>query len=222
MSKEIQVLDVKVNNYTAKEAMQLAMEYMQKETLQVIERVTPESLKQLSEHMKCKEQMGTFDITFAGSKVLLEAAGVKDEQLLKEAESQLFMKLFWNFLSKNRKKVFLLAENEALLSKLYEFLHERYSKIKILDVATFEENGISDDMILNRINGMEADCIIAALSSPLQEEFVLRYRNLLNARVWLGIGVHLNTKETKFSFKRVKEFLIRQVLKKEIENVKKN
>ena len=41
---------------------------------------------------------------------------------------------------------------------------------------------------MNAINGGEVDCVIAILSSPIQEEFIARNRSLINARMWLGAG----------------------------------
>ncbi len=43
-------------------------------------------------------------------------------------------------------------------------------------------------MLVNAINGSEVDCILSALSVPLQEDFIAKNRNLLDARVWVGVG----------------------------------
>ena len=43
-------------------------------------------------------------------------------------------------------------------------------------------------MLINAINGEEVDCVLSALSSPLQEELISKNRNVMNARVWLGLG----------------------------------
>ena len=41
----------------------------------------------------------------------------------------------------------------------------------------------ADDMLINAINGEEVDCVLSALSSPLQEELISKNRNVMNARV---------------------------------------
>ncbi len=43
-------------------------------------------------------------------------------------------------------------------------------------------------MLVNAINGSEVDCVLSALSVPLQEDFIAKNRNLLDARVWIGVG----------------------------------
>ena len=43
-------------------------------------------------------------------------------------------------------------------------------------------------MLVNAMNGGEIDCIIAALSAPLQEDFIIKNKNLLDVRIFLGIA----------------------------------
>ena len=84
------------------------------------------------------------------------------------------------------------------------------------------EHGKSDDMIVNRINGVETDCIIAALPSPLQEEVILRNRTLLNARIWFGMSTELEERRrTGFGRRWFKAFFTQHIVKKKIEKERK-
>ena len=46
----------------------------------------------------------------------------------------------------------------------------------------------ADDMLVNAINGGEVDCVISALEPPLQEDFIIQNRALLNTALWVGLG----------------------------------
>lgn len=219
MDEKIKVLDVPINNYTAKEAMQKVMEYMQTEPVHVIEMVTMETLLRLSEKEE-KDCIKEFDLTVAGNKTMLEAAGVTDSKYLKEADTLVFVKMLMRFLHKNHCKVFLLTESEAELHEISEYIKSKYNGIEIAETATMEEHGRSDDMIVNRINGAEAECIIAMLPSPLQEELILRIRSLLNARIWFGMGMELKKKKG-YGSGRLKSFFVHHILKKKIEKERK-
>lgn len=116
------------------------------------------------------------------------------------AESLLFVKMFLRFLHKNGGRVFLLAQNETMMDELQAFLEEKYSGIHIVETANWEDNVASHDMILNHINGAEADHIIAALSDDEQAEFLEQYRTALDVKIWLGLGTHLKKKKGKISF----------------------
>lgn len=174
MSGNIQILDGQHDSYTAKEAMQHAVEYLQSETAHAIQIITFEHGKE------------------------------------PESEAELFVKMFGRFLHKSQGKVFLFAETETLLSKMIEVLPERYTGIRIVEMATLDEPGISDDMILNRINGGEADCIFAALSDPVQEEFISRYRTSLDAKIWIGLGTRLKNRKKRWDFRKLWKRFIRQ------------
>ncbi len=222
MSDKIKVLGVSIDHYTAKEAMKKVMEYMGTEPINVIEMVTMNTLSQLLNQEEQKAYIEEFDLTFAGDKSILEAAGVTDSKYLNEVKTLLFVKMVMRFLHKSHKKVFLLAEDEEALEELKQYVEGKYSGIVISETATMTEHGKSDDMIVNRINGVENDCIIAVLPSPLQEKVILRNRTLLNARIWFGMGTELKERRrTGFGKQRLKAFFTQRIVKKKIEKERK-
>lgn len=218
MNEKLQILDLEIDNCTAKYAMKKVVEYMKTEPINIIEMLTLNSFGKFQDKDELKQQMQEFDLIFAGDKGLLEAAGIKDDRRLSEVESLLFVKMFMKFLHRNGTRVFLLAQHNSLLDEIKQHIEEQYSNIQIVEAVAMEEQGISDDLVLNYINGAEADCILATLSSPQQEEFILRNRMLLDSRIWLGLGTDLkDLRKGKTRFQKLKKLLIRYVLKKEIE-----
>lgn len=217
MNEKIQISDLIIDNYTAKDAMKRVVEYMNIEALNIVEMITLSTLGEVANQEELQRQISEFDITFAGDNAILQAAGVEDARRLRASEPLLFVKLAMHFLHKNRSRVFLLADNVNELQKLRQSVTEEYASIQIVGTATMEENGTSDDMILNLINGVEADCIISILPSPTQENFIIRNKSLLNARLWLGFGNWFEKIKTEHSFVgKIKKMLAKQILKREI------
>lgn len=217
MNDKIQVLDLEIDNLTAKDALKCVVSYMEAEPISVVEMVTMNTLGKFQQDEQAKELFGSFDIALASDKGMLEAAGITDERRLKEVDELLFIKMAMRFLHKNSAKVFLLAENEADLQKLEMYMHEDYFNIRVIGKATMNENAESDDMLLNLVNGAEAECIFSALPSPIEEYFIFRNKSLVNAKVWLGFGNLLDElKKEKTGFQKVREFILRQLLKKEM------
>lgn len=217
MNEKIQVLDLQIDNLTAKDAVKRVVSYMETEPVSVVEMVTMNTLAKFQQDETAQELFGNFDIALASDKGMLEAAGETDERRLKEVDELLFIKMVMRFLHKNSAKVFLLAENEVDLQKLEIYMEEDYSNIQVVDRATLQENAASDDMLLNLLNGAEAECILSALPSPVEEQFICRNKSLVNAKVWLGFGNLLDElKKEKNSFQKFKEFILRQLLKKEM------
>jgi len=217
MNGKIQVLGLGIDNLTAKEALKGVMAYMETEPVSTVEMVTMNTLGKFQQDDTAKELFDSFDIALASDRGMLEAAGVKDERRLKEVDELLFIKMVMRFLHKNSARVFLLAEDTADVQKLEMYMQEDYANIQVVGKATMEENGESDDMLLNLVNGAEADCIFSALPSPIEEKFIFRNKSLVNARVWLGFGNLLDElKKEKTGFQKVKDFILRQLLKKEM------
>lgn len=217
MEEKIQVLGLQLNSITAKDAMKCLMSYIKTEPASVIEMITMNSINKFQNEENVGEIFQTFELVLAGDKGILQAAGIKDEKRLKEADEQIFIKMLMHYLHKNSIKVFLLADTQADLMKLEGYMEEDYARIQIVEMATMDEQGISDDMILNLINGAEAECVISVLPSPLEEKFVCCNKALVNTKVWLGLGNLLDEmKREKTAFRKIKDFITRLILKKQI------
>ncbi len=217
MNEKIQILGLEIDNLAAKEAVKRVVSYMESDPVSVVEMVTMNTLGKFQQDEDSKELFEKFDLALASDKGILEAAGITEERTLREADELLFIKMVMRVLHKNSARVFLLAEDKADLQKLEKYMQEDYSNIQVKGTATIEENGASDDMMLNLVNGVEVDCIFSALPSPDEEHFIYRNKSLVNARVWLGFGNLLDElKKEKTGLQKVKEFILRQLLKKEM------
>lgn len=217
MNEKIQVLGIEIDNFSAKDAVKQIVTYMENERMNVIEMVTMNTLAKFQEDEEAGTIFQSFDLAMAGDKGILQAAGVEEERRLKEVEELLFIKMAMRYFHKNNVRVFLLAENSADLEKLEGYMEEDYSNIQVIETATLEEHGASDDKLLNLVNGAEVDCILSTLPSPTEEQFIYRNKSLVNARIWLGFGNLLGEmRKQKTIFQRIKEFVLRQILKREM------
>lgn len=222
MSEKVEVLGIRIDNCTAKEAMKSAVEYMNMEALHIIELATVDGLMQSEELDELKPEIDKFHLILAGDKTILEAAGIEEHKRLQEVEKKVFLKLFFQYLHKNHKRIYLLGETEEECTSYYEYFAQHHRGVQIVGMAKISATDRADDMLVNAINGGEVDCIIAALSTPLQEDFIIKNKKLLNARLWLGIGKNQLPYEPELSgFGRIGRFVIHHIFKKEIEKRKK-
>lgn len=222
MKKKVQIFGIEIDCCTAKDAMKRVVQFMKTEPVNVIEMVTMRALGRIQESEDVKKQFGVYDIILASDKAILEAAGVSDERKLKEVEESLFLNLFMHYLYKNHSSVFLLARDDSDLQAVSDVLQENYDRIRVADQATLEEADGSNDWLINRINGAEADCVISTLPTPLEEQVVFQNKSLVNARIWIGAGPLLVTKEQeKKGFQKVRQLLMRHVLRREVERERK-
>ena len=77
------------------------------------------------------------------------------------------------------------------------------------------------DMLVNAINGSEVDCVLSTLSVPLQEDFIAKNRNLLDARVWIGVGKKIfSPRKPGFGQGKIAKYLLNHIFRREMEKNK--
>lgn len=216
MNNKINVLELELHNDTAKEAMQKVMEYMKTEPLNIVEFITSDSLLLSKDDEVLRDNISQADLVLTIEKSFLELAGVTDRRRIQEAENGLLLKMILRYFHKNQSKVFLLAGSEEDRIRLAEYFEQYYPGIRLVGMELVSSDRSMDDMILNGINGVEAECVISVLPSPLQETFVVRNRILLNARVWLGLGKNVKLPMNPQEKKSVRDFFVKLFLKREI------
>ncbi|MCF2555496.1 WecB/TagA/CpsF family glycosyltransferase [Faecalicatena contorta] len=222
MSEKLSVLDIEIDQLTAKEAIKNCVMYLDTEPVNIVEMVTVDGLMQMEMTTDLKESVRQFDMLIAGDTTILDAASVRERRYLQETEDQTFLKLVFKYFHKNHKRVYLLVESEEEGQDLYGYIERHYGGLQIVGLAKVSAENRADDMLVNAINGSEADCVISFLSVPLQEEFILKNRGVINTRIWLGIGkdILLYRKQNNMQG-RFGRFITKYIFRKEIEKRKR-
>ena len=219
MNEKINVLDVNIDSCTAKEAMKETIAFLESEPVSVIDVVSVDGLMQMNDLSELKARMNEFDLVLPGEKLILEAA--EEARLPKEIDIKLYLKMFMRYLHKNHKRMYLLVESEEDGQEAFRYMQRTYSGIQLVGLAKVSAEGRADDMLVNAINGSEVDCILSALSVPLQEDFIAKNRNLLDARVWVGVGNRMFSDHRQgLRHGKLAKFLLNHIFKREMEKNK--
>ena len=174
MNEKMNVLDVQLDNCTAKDAMKIIAEYMQTEELNTVDIVTVDTLMRATQLDGMKEELEKLDLLLPGDMAILEAAKITDRKRIQEMEDQTMLKMVFHYFHKNRCKIFILAGSEEEGDRLQGYLHEAYSGIQVVGMKAVPADESEDDRITNLVNGGEVDCVIASMDFPWQEQFVYR------------------------------------------------
>lgn len=219
MNEKINVLGVNIDSFTAKEAMKETIAFLESEPVSVIDVVSVDALMQMNDLPELKEKMNKFDMILPGEKLILEAA--EEPELPEEINMKLYLKMFMRYLHKNHKRLYLLVESEEEGQEAFRYLQKAYSGIQLVGLAKVSAEGRADDMLVNAINGSEVDCVLSALSVPLQEDFIAKNRNLLDARVWVGVGKKIfSPRKPGFGQGKIAKYLLNHIFRREMEKNK--
>ncbi len=222
MGSRINVLDIDIDNFTAKEAMKRFVDSMQSEPISVIEMVTADSLMKMADVPELKGAVSYFDLVLAGDTTVLESADIAEEKYLHEIHEHTFLRMLLRYINRHHKRIYLLVESEEEGQEFLHFLEYNCRGAQIGGMAKVSAQDRADDMIVNAINGADIDCVISVMSSPLQEDFVTKNRSILNANVWLGLGKEIvpfgrtGTVQSRFT-----QYVIKNMFRKELEKRKK-
>lgn len=222
MDKKMNVLDVHLDDCTAKDAMKAVTGYMQTDPVNTVEILTVDVLMRASETEGIKSNLEELDLVLAGDEAILEAAEVTEKKKLQEVQNRSFLKMLFHYFHKNHTRIFVLVDAKEEMEGARAFLEENYRGIEIAGVEAVPDDETADDMIINHVNGAEAECVLAGLSSPKQENFICRVHDKLNTKLWLGVGKGgmLSPRETGFK-ERFRDFWERKILKREMEKKRK-
>ena len=153
MNEKMNVLDVQLDNCTAKDAMKIIAEYMQTEELNTVDIVTVDTLMRATQLDGMKEELEKLDLLLPGDMAILEAAKITDRKRIQEMEDQTMLKMVFHYFHKNRCKIFILAGSEEEGDRLQGYLHEAYSGIQVVGMKAVPADESEDDRITNLVNG---------------------------------------------------------------------
>ncbi len=203
MIKQIQLLGMTFPNYSLRDELQLAQELLASEKLAIFFTVSMQSLMRVSGSDEEKAFVEQANLLIIEDPEILDVAGIATGQRLREAAEHLFFREFMKRLQRTEARVYLVAAKDATLEQMKGVLTEHCEKLRIEGEYSCEAYPDDHDRLINEINSVAPDVILSVLPTPMQEEFLIKNRNKLLARVWYSLGENysLLTENKGFRFR---------------------
>jgi N-acetylglucosaminyldiphosphoundecaprenol N-acetyl-beta-D-mannosaminyltransferase len=102
------------------------------------------------------------------------------------------MRLLLDKAEKRRYRVYIFGAKPAVLSKAVAEIKKRYPSLGIVGSS---HGYVKEDRyasLVNDINSVNPDILFVGLGSPKQENWIHAYKNVLNAKLCMGIGGSLD------------------------------
>lgn len=188
MNSKIEILGIRLDNYTVREAMLLVEGYLDHTVMNTIETISIETLVRAKKDDLLKECIESLDLTIVDEKEILLAAKAVSPQRIREIQERQFLKEFIRWMIRSEKTVYLFGMTEIQVEKLKAFLKEEYDEIRIAGSSVLEKCTGDYDGVVNEINIASPDIIFSVLPTPEQEYFLMENKGKMNAAVWYGLG----------------------------------
>lgn len=188
MIKKIEILGIRIDNYTVREASLAVETYLNNTVMNTIEEISMEMLVKAREDEILRECIESLDLAIVNEKEILKAADVNSPQREKETAEKQFFSEFLKRIIRNQKTVYLFGETRQQVENLEGFLRENYGKLSIMGSFAMEERVGDYDGVVNEINIVSPDVIFSILPTPEQEYFLTENKGKMNAKIWYGLG----------------------------------
>ena len=220
MIKKIDILGMQLDDYTVREAIHRVEAFPDDNFPKSIENISMQMLMETERDPVLKEVISSLDLAVIGEKEILEVAGAKTMQRMKETEGNDFFFEFMKRIERNRKRIFLLGETEEKTEKIKQQLLEEYPKL-LLEGEYALENCVGNlEAVINDLNAANPDIVLSVLPAPKQEHFFWEHKDKISAKIWYGLGENGIGKKSGMK-KKFKSLLHRGRLKSSIEKYEK-
>lgn len=188
--KSMNLLGISLTDYSLKEALKLSNQYLYSGALYTISYISTQILVEAVENPEQKEWLEAMDMTVCGEVDILRAANMDTRNRVREVENDEFLKEFIHKLSRNKRKVYLLAKNEAELEKLESYLKSYSYDLIVAGSYAVDLENVNQENIVNDINDVVPNVVISKLPYPVQEQLMNDCKKIVNANIWLALLEH--------------------------------
>ncbi len=219
--QKINILGIGLTDYPLKESLAIVDGYVRSGGLNTILYVTTPVLILAGKDEEEKKCIESVDLTLCGDADILRVARIDSAGRLYEVENRVFLKEFLRRLAGGGKAVYLLDDSQEDLELLRAQLEAYQTGLLVAGSDILAETDEGMEVIINRINDIAPTAIISRISHGRQEKCMERFRELINAEVWLGLSKDMALGTGRESWrKRAVDKLYRMIFHRRINHFK--
>ena len=188
MIKEIIVAGIKLHNYTVPENLTKIVKNLESNVFTAIEEVDMKTVLLAKEEESVKETLESIDVTVIAETGILDVVGQATLIRKAEIERREFFFQLMKILERNGYTVYILGEDSKEVQMAEAYIVDAFPRMKILDSQVLDKVLGIEDKIINDINMLAPDVILSVLPSPMQEQFLKKYKQMLLTKIWYGVG----------------------------------
>ena len=219
MAKKKELAGVRIDDCSLEEAIYNIEEYLSNNCINIVEAINMKTIVAAGEDEDVRSCLEEMDMVVPADKEILHEMGITSEERLQEIqENQLFYETLERICQGNY-NLYLLTETQEQKGRLADYLSGTYDGKLIISGSYALEDGKGDlEDVVNEVNAVAPHVILATLSTPLQERFVYEHRQMLNAKLWFGIGTESSIMAANSLGRLYKKFLVKQKMKRQIQS----
>ena len=190
--EKLNILGVNINKVNQKEATDFLIKKLDEDKCNMI--VTPNS-EIVMHAVKDPELMAIIneaDLVIPDGIGLVYASRIMGSPLKERVTGIDFLSSALDYIKDKDMSVFLLGSKPGIAEKAGDNMRQKYPGLKIAGTHHGYFNQDEEPDIIDKINQTKADLVCLALGSPKQEKIMAKYKDVLKAKICIGVGGSLD------------------------------
>lgn len=194
--ESIRVLGVRIDAVNMKQAVDLAADGMTKEKPFVIVTPNSEIVIDANENSELMEFIEKANLVVPDGIGLVIGSKIVGHPLEERVTGIDLMENLLKYADENKKRIYLLGAKDGIASMAGEKICERYPNLVLAGTHHGYYKGIhcgykghdEEKRVLEEIKEKKVDMLFVAFGAPKQELFIKEYKNVLGAKLLMGVG----------------------------------
>lgn len=185
--KNINLLGIKLKDRYVKESLTLTDKFFKEGAAHIILYLTEPVLMDAVKNEDKKAWIESADLTLWGDTEILKAADVTAKARYREVQEKEFMKALLYRVAQAHMPVLVLSDTQEHTEALKKELLEIQDGITISRAVAISEAEEKHEDIINEINMIAPTLIFMRMSFSMQQNWLARSRQYINAKIWVGL-----------------------------------
>lgn len=185
--KRVNLLGMKLQDRYVKESLIQTERFLKMGAVHIVLYLTRAVLLEAAENEDEKEWIEAADMTLWGDTEILEAAEITARGRSHEVSEKEFLNSFLRRLARTHKSILVLSDTEEHAQSLKAELVKMQDGITIAGTMVLQDIEENHEERINEMNMIAPAVIIARMPFQMQQKWLRKSRQYMNAGIWLGM-----------------------------------
>lgn len=187
-NNSVKILGVRVDNVTFDQAYKKFIELLEAKACSSIYTPNPEIIMAAHEDEKFNEVITGADLVVPDGIGVIYASRILGLGIKERIPGIELMEKILNYCNITKSSIFIFGGKDPSAQKACENILKQYPNIVVKGHTSGYYDQSKELKVVDMINEAKPDVLFVALGAPKQEMFIHKYKNILNAKVAMGVG----------------------------------
>lgn len=182
------ILGVPINNITLDEATSVVVSYLDSDEKNMIFTPNPEFVMNALDDERFMKILNESSLNIADGIGIVIGGKILGYKIKERVAGFDLVQSVFNKIKNTDKTVYFLGSNEENINLAKKMMEQKHKGLKIVGVRNGYFKDEEGKLIIEEINKLSPDLLLVGLGSPRQEKWIYDNKNIIRAKVMMGIG----------------------------------